>query len=92
MCCKCIAVNHIFATFSISKNRHNMLDGFITHVENKVNTTAVYGQIRKTLARIIIQDWFYYCLMIHHRPSIDYVYGYFPFDETFKFSHKHCHI
>ena len=23
------------------------LDGFITHVENKVNTTAVYGQIRK---------------------------------------------
>ena len=32
---------------SISKNRHDMLDGFITHVENKVNTTAVYGQIRK---------------------------------------------
>ena len=32
-----------FATFSISKNRHNMLDGFITNVENKVNTTAVYG-------------------------------------------------
>ena len=46
MCSKCIAVNHIFATFSKSKNRHNMLDKFITHVENKVNTTAVYGQIR----------------------------------------------
>ena len=58
MCCKCIAVNHIFATFSISKNRHNLLDGFITHVENKVrpNTTAVYGQIRQTLKLIIIQD------------------------------------
>ena len=47
MCCKCIAVNHIFAAFSISKNRQNMLDGFITHVENKVNTSAVYGQITK---------------------------------------------
>ena len=59
MCCKCIpvAVNHIFATFSISKNRHNMLDRLITHVENKVNTMAVYGQIRKTLMKlIIIQD------------------------------------
>ena len=65
MCCKCMAVNHIFATFSISKNRHNMLDGFITNVENKVNTTAVYGQIRKTLQLIIIQDQFYYCLMVH---------------------------
>ena len=56
MCCKYIAVNHIFATLSISKNRYNMLDGFITHVEKKVNTTAVYGQIRKTLKLIIIQD------------------------------------
>ena len=56
MCCKCIAVNHIFATFSTSKNRHTMLDGFTTHVENKVNTTAVYGQIRQTLKLIIIQD------------------------------------
>ena len=56
MCCKCIAVNHIFAAFSISKNRHNMLDEFITHVENKVNTTAVFDQIRKTLQLIIIQD------------------------------------
>ena len=37
MCCKCIAVNHIFAAFSISTNRRNMLDRFITHVENKVN-------------------------------------------------------
>ena len=55
MCCKCIAVNHIFATFSISKNQHDMLDGFITDVENKVNTTAVYGQIRQTLKLIIIQ-------------------------------------
>ena len=64
MCCKCMAVYHIFATFSISKNRHNMLDGFI-NVENKVNTTAVYGQIRKTLQLIIIQDQFYYCLMLH---------------------------
>ena len=62
MCCKCMAVYHIFATFSISKNR---LDGFITNVENKVNTTAVYGQIRKTLQLIIIQDQFYYCLMLH---------------------------
>ena len=35
MCCKCMAVNHIFAT--------NMLDRFITNVKNKVNTTAVYG-------------------------------------------------
>ena len=61
MCCKCMAVYHIFAT----KNRHNMLDGFITNVENKVNTTAVYGQIRKTLQLIIIQDQFYYCLMLH---------------------------
>ena len=34
MCCKCIAVNNIFATFSISKNRRDMLDGFITHVGN----------------------------------------------------------
>ena len=49
LCCKCIAVCHIFAAFSISKNRHNTLDGFITHVDNKVNTTSVYGQIRKTL-------------------------------------------
>ena len=46
----------MFATFGISKNRHNMLDGFITNVENKVNKTAVYGQIRKTLQLIIIQD------------------------------------
>ena len=30
--------------------------------------------------------------MIHYRPSIDSVYGYFPFDETLTFSHKHCHI
>ena len=67
MCCKCMAFNNIFATFSISKNRHNMLDGFITNVENKVNTTAVYGQIRKALQLIIIQNQFYYCLMIHHR-------------------------
>ena len=56
MCCKCIAVNHIFVTFIISKNRHNMLDRSITHVENKVNTTAVYGQIGQTLKLIIIQD------------------------------------
>ena len=91
MCCKCIAVNHIFATLSISKNRHNMLEGFVTRVKNKVNTTADYGQIKQTLKLIIIQDYFYYCLMIHHRPSIDCVYGYFPFGETFKFSHIHCH-
>ena len=26
------------------------------------------------------------------RPSNDCVYGFFPFGETFKFSHKHCHI
>ena len=56
MCCKCIAVNHIFTAFSFSKNRHNMLDGYITHVENKVNTTPVYDQVRKTLRLIIIQD------------------------------------
>ena len=79
MCCKCMAVNQIFATFSISKNRHNMLDGFITNVENKVNTTAVYGQNRKTLQLIIIQNQFYYCLMIHHRPSTDFAYGIFSF-------------
>ena len=74
-----MAVNNIFATFSISKIRHNMLDGFITNVENKVYTTAVYGQIRKTLQLIIIQDQFYYCLMIHHRPSTNFVYGIFSF-------------
>ena len=56
MCYNCIAVNNIFGTFSISKNRYYMLDGLITHVENKVNTTAAYGQIRKTLKLIIIQD------------------------------------
>ena len=55
MCCKCIAVNHIFATFIISKNRHSMLDGFITNVEFKVNTRAVYDQVRQTLKLIIIQ-------------------------------------
>ena len=56
--CKRIAVNHI-STFSISKNRHNMLDEFITNVENKVNvmgSSQVNGQIRKTLKLIIIQD------------------------------------
>ena len=72
-----------FATLSISKsiskNRHNMLDGFITNVENKVNRTAVYGQMRKTLQLIIIQDQFYYCLMIHYRPSTDFVYFIFSF-------------
>ena len=47
MYCKCIAVNHIFDAFSISKNRHNLLDRFITHVENTVNTTSIYRQIRK---------------------------------------------
>ena len=56
MCCKCIADKHISATLSISKNRHNTLNGFITHVENKDNTTAVNCQIRKTLKLIIIQD------------------------------------
>ena len=49
-----MAVNNIFATFSISKIRHNMLDGFITNVENKVYTTAVCGQIRKTMLCLII--------------------------------------
>ena len=79
MCRKCMAVNHIFATLSIFKNRHNMLDGFITNVENKVNRTAVYGQMRKTLQLIIIQDQFCYCLMSHHRPSTDFVYFIFSF-------------
>ena len=89
MCCKCMSVNHIFATFSVSKNRHNMLDGFITNVGNKVNTTAVYGQIRKTLQLIIIQDHFYYCLMVH---LLILCMAFFPLGETFKISNKHCYI
>ena len=58
MCCKCIAVNHIFATLVFPRiDIIQWLDGFITHVENKVNTTAVYGQIRKKpLKLIIIRD------------------------------------
>ena len=58
MCCKCIAVNHIFAFLVFPRiDIIQWLDGFIAHVENKVNTTAVYGQIRKkTLKLIIIQD------------------------------------
>ena len=48
MCCKCIAVNQISPLLVFPRiDIIQWLDGFINHVENTVNITVVYGQIKK---------------------------------------------